>query len=76
MGLSGLLQATSAWGSREKELSCVPDSPDNRLYAARDMMTVRGDTREVLGSRPHCVDWLGLWLEEEDGEGGEEEELE
>lgn len=39
-------------------------------------MTVRGDTRELLGSRPHCVDWLGLWLEEEDGEGGEEEELE
>lgn len=40
------------------------------------MMTVRGDTRGALGSRPHCVDWLGLWLEEEDGEGGEEEELE
>lgn len=39
-------------------------------------MTVRGDTRTGLDSRPHCVDWLGLWVEEEDGEGEEEEELE
>lgn len=75
-GLSGLLQAMSAWGSREKELSWVPDSPDSRLYAARDMMTVRGDTRAGLVSRPHCVDWLGFWVEEEDGQGEEEEELE
>lgn len=40
------------------------------------MMTVRGDTRAGLGSRPHCVDWLGLWVDEDDGEGAEEEELE
>lgn len=40
------------------------------------MMTVRGDTRVGLVSRPHCVDWLGFWVEEEDGEGEEEEELE
>lgn len=40
------------------------------------MITVRGDTRVGLGSRPHCVDWLGLWAEEEDGEGEDEEELE
>lgn len=73
-GLSGLLQATSAWGSREKELSWLPDSPASRLYAARDMMTVRGDTRAGLGSRTHCVDWLGRCAEEDDGE--EEEELE
>lgn len=39
-------------------------------------MTVRGDTRVGLGSRPDCVDWLGLWVEEDDGEGEEEEEEE
>lgn len=40
------------------------------------MMTVRGDTRAGLESRSHCVDWLGLWVEEEDGDGEEEAELE
>ena len=37
-------------------------------------MTVRGDTLARCADllpRPHCVDWLGLWVEEE-----EEEELE
>lgn len=75
-GLSGLLQDTSAWGRSEKELSWLPDSPDSRLYAARDRMTVRGDTLEHLDARPHCVDWLGLCVEEEEVEGEEEEELE
>ena len=40
-------------------------------------MTVRGNTQVGLASRPHCVDWLGFWAEEEeDGQGEEEEELE
>lgn len=46
------------------------------MYAARERMTVRGKTRAGLGSRPNCVDWLGLWVEEEDGEGEEDEEEE
>lgn len=39
-------------------------------------MTVRGDTLVGFGCRPHCVDWLGLWVEEEDGDGEEEDEPE
>lgn len=75
-GLSGLLQATSAWASSENELSWLPDSPASRLYAARDKMTVRGDTLEDLDARAHCVDWLGLWVEEEEVEGEDDEEPE
>lgn len=41
-------------------------------------MTVRGDTRGGLDNRAQCVDWLGLWVEEEDEEevDGEDEEPE
>lgn len=39
-------------------------------------MTVLADTRAGFGLRLRCVDWLGLWVEEEDGEGEEDEELE
>lgn len=49
-------------------------SPDKTLWATRDKITVRGDA-EVVTSRLDCVDWLGLCVGEEDGEG-EEEELE
>lgn len=36
-------------------------------------MTVRGNTLEDLGERRHWVDWLGLWVEEEEGEEDVEE---
>lgn len=48
-------------------------SPDKTLWATRDKITVRGDA-EVVTSRLDCVDWLGLCVGEEDGEGEEEEE--
>lgn len=37
-------------------------------------MTVRGETRGDLLPPPHCVDWLGRWVEEEEREEEEEEQ--